>query len=364
MFNLEDILKTISTRMAYISVKPQLCCKAISSHSRCDKCIRICPVKAISIEKKYISIESNCIECGLCASVCPTGAIAIQEPTEEALYRKIIHIGKLYKTVIITCHKNTKILPQVPNIPCMGSLSLEFLFAINLLPYSINMFWEKNTCQQCKALKGIKEYMKRLERIEKLQNKLGIFGNSIEHIEKAPKIKSQPAKKETDVDVERRKLLYSVFDGLRRLPKETVDSFMGRKEKSDIKKTKTTNNHSRFLKKVIEKAEVLDTKIDIISFPRLVNTCFFCKACTILCPMNALKFDKDGSLILYRDRCVGCGLCADICYHESLKMIIAGSRDLKEDKLKLAKRVKQKCKTCGRDVIASKYVEKCPACSK
>lgn len=364
MFNLEDIFKTISTRMAHISVKPQLCCKAISSHSRCNKCIKICPVEAISIEKKDISIESNCIECGLCASVCPTGALAIQEPTEEALYRKIIHIGKLYKTVVITCNKNTKRLPQVLSIPCMGSLSLEFIFSINLLPYSIKVVYKKETCQQCKALKGIKEYKKRLEKVGKLQNRLGIVSDSMEHMDEIPKVKLQPAKKESGLDVERRKLLYSVLDGLKRLPKETVNSFMGRKEKSDFKKNKAVNNHSKFFKKVIKEAEVLDISIDIISFPKLVDTCFFCKACTILCPMDALKFDKDGSLILYKDRCVGCGLCADICYHESLKMIIAGSRDLKEDKLKLAKKVKQKCKTCGRDVIASKYVEKCPACSK
>lgn len=370
MFNLEDILKTISNRMAYVSVKPQFCCKVISSHSSCTRCMEICPMQAIYIDKKGIELKSNCLECGLCASVCPTGALAIQEPTEEALYRKIIQLGDLYETVIITCNRNTKKLPQVLSIPCLGGLSLKFLFVINLLPYPINIIWEQEKCLQCEAAKGIKQYVKRLGKIEKLNSNLGIDSNSIKNVKKIPELNLQSSKKEMDVDVERRKLLYSVFDSLRNLPKESVDAFMGRsnnEDKSRSKKVKTTSNHSRFIQKIIEseRSAVLDTNIDIISFPRLVNTCFFCKACTILCPMGALAFDEDGSMILYRDKCVGCGLCADICYHRSLKMTTASSRDLKKGNLiRLADMIKQKCKTCDGDIIASEKVEECPACSK
>lgn len=51
----------------------------------CYKCVRECPVKAISVEdnKAYI-IENRCIYCGHCTQVCPTGAKKIRDGVSRA----------------------------------------------------------------------------------------------------------------------------------------------------------------------------------------------------------------------------------------------------------------------------------------
>lgn len=358
--------------MAYISVNPELCCKAISSHSGCDKCIAICPVQAISIDKKSIDIKSSCVECGLCASVCPTGALAVQEPTEAALYNKIVHIGKMYGSAIITCNKNTKKSKQVLRIPCIGSLSLEFLFAVNSLSFPVNVVYEREKCHQCDCFKGIDEYIKRLKKIEKLQKQFNLTGDAIKNVSSISEPRSKVFSKENNFDIERRKLLFSVFNGLSKLPQETFDSFMGKskksKEKSATKKRSLTNNRTAFLKRGLSKIQNLHEKsrIDLRLFPRLSNTCYFCKACTILCPMDALEFQKsDDSLVLHRDRCVGCRLCVDICYHNSLELEYGSIGEIVRGKSKiLAKGIKQTCKSCGRDILASEVMDNCPICTK
>lgn len=42
----------------------------------CNKCIKICPEIAMSLDKKIITDTTRCIRCGLCESRCPTEAIS------------------------------------------------------------------------------------------------------------------------------------------------------------------------------------------------------------------------------------------------------------------------------------------------
>lgn len=53
----------------------------------CYKCVRECPVKAISVEdnKAYI-IDERCIFCGHCTQVCPTGAKKVRDGLTRAKY--------------------------------------------------------------------------------------------------------------------------------------------------------------------------------------------------------------------------------------------------------------------------------------
>jgi NAD-dependent dihydropyrimidine dehydrogenase PreA subunit len=51
--------------------------------------------------------------------------------------------------------------------------------------------------------------------------------------------------------------------------------------------------------------------------------CIDCGACISLCPMDALTFDKDYSVILHEERCNGitCGLCVDACITNAIKLL-------------------------------------------
>lgn len=43
----------------------------------CGKCVEVCPVAAIKVEKEKAVVGSDCVECGACVGECPSGAISI-----------------------------------------------------------------------------------------------------------------------------------------------------------------------------------------------------------------------------------------------------------------------------------------------
>lgn len=51
--------------------------------------------------------------------------------------------------------------------------------------------------------------------------------------------------------------------------------------------------------------------------------CTDCGACVSLCPMEAITFEEDFSVILDEERCIGvtCGLCVDACPQGAIRLI-------------------------------------------
>ena len=51
--------------------------------------------------------------------------------------------------------------------------------------------------------------------------------------------------------------------------------------------------------------------------------CFDCGACISLCPVSAIKFNEDLSVIFDEEKCIGtsCGLCVDTCPARAIKLI-------------------------------------------
>ena len=45
--------------------------------SGCGKCVEVCPVSAIKIEKEKAVVNDDCVECGACVGDCPNGAISL-----------------------------------------------------------------------------------------------------------------------------------------------------------------------------------------------------------------------------------------------------------------------------------------------
>lgn len=43
----------------------------------CSKCVYVCPVGAIKLEKRIAVISDECIKCGACVTICPVGAITL-----------------------------------------------------------------------------------------------------------------------------------------------------------------------------------------------------------------------------------------------------------------------------------------------
>ena len=64
-----------------------------------------------------------------------------------------------------------------------------------------------------------------------------------------------------------------------------------------------------------------------VSIPKLVEVdtdeCFCCGTCVALCPVEAISFDKDGTVLFDREKCVGstCSACVDACPARAIRSV-------------------------------------------
>ena len=69
------------------------------------------------------------------------------------------------------------------------------------------------------------------------------------------------------------------------------------------------------------------TKGVVVKFPKLIEVdcdkCFDCGACFALCPVDAISYDTDNSIVFDEKTCIGspCGLCVDACPARAITLV-------------------------------------------
>lgn len=303
MLKIERIVDAVTSRMGPIFINEQRCSKVRSPLSKCSKCIDSCSTDGINIENSEINFKDNCIQCGICASACPNGAISIQEPTELNLYNHIKQSGKINSKVALTCRKNNNISNDIFIVPCLGSLTLEFILGVDILPFETNMVFSQDICEKCVVENGIKLYLDNMEKARKIEKTLNLLGNSIKHVETMPKIKKNKISNDMAIDDERREFLFSAFKSARKLPNSIIKYILGSNEEEKkprkVVQNPTVSKYPILIKIFSEEKnkELGDIEIVDYSKPYLEGVCNFCKACVLLCPMGALKYREEGKRI-------------------------------------------------------------------
>jgi NAD-dependent dihydropyrimidine dehydrogenase PreA subunit len=65
----------------------------------------------------------------------------------------------------------------------------------------------------------------------------------------------------------------------------------------------------------------------VVKFPKLIEVdsdkCFDCGACYALCPVDAIKYDEEYSVVFDEKTCIGspCGLCVDACPARAITLV-------------------------------------------
>ena len=65
----------------------------------------------------------------------------------------------------------------------------------------------------------------------------------------------------------------------------------------------------------------------VVTFPKLIEVdndkCFDCGGCFALCPVDAIKYDQDYSVVFDEKKCIGspCGLCVDACPARAITLV-------------------------------------------
>lgn len=73
----------------------------------------------------------------------------------------------------------------------------------------------------------------------------------------------------------------------------------------------------------------------IVAAPKLIEVdserCFDCGACFSLCPVSAIAFKEDFSVVFDEKKCIGspCGLCVDACPARAIRLVEQHSSGLK-----------------------------------
>jgi NAD-dependent dihydropyrimidine dehydrogenase PreA subunit len=65
----------------------------------------------------------------------------------------------------------------------------------------------------------------------------------------------------------------------------------------------------------------------VVKFPKLIEVdsdkCFDCGACYALCPVDAISYAEDNSIVFDEKTCIGspCGLCVDACPARAITLV-------------------------------------------
>ncbi|NLJ71997.1 MAG: 4Fe-4S dicluster domain-containing protein [Syntrophomonadaceae bacterium] len=373
--NIEKIANFIADKMSVVGVRSQQCARIRSPLSKCSNCLDICPQQRIKISGKTLLLADNCLDCGLCASVCPTGALSLKEPDNLMILNKIEQAYDNDGVVNITCRRNSLADEGCVKIPCIGALMPEMLLVMRLYDFPIHIIYDEAECRACAVHNGLDLFNSRLVLVDDIINEFSFAAYELVQLGKAKlgKIKeSKPKHKQTDINLDRRALFNSVFTGFRKMPEVVLQTYVEtEKNKKPAKSApqKVTNytaiDRIEILKRyVYEKLPLAEGEFNLLQQPHLVDVCYFCNVCTILCPTGAIENNqKSKELILNASRCTGCNLCVDVCYHKSLQLKPVSLETVMIDTAtKLATGHTNVCEECQETFTASTVGTKCAKC--
>jgi len=74
-----------------------------------------------------------------------------------------------------------------------------------------------------------------------------------------------------------------------------------------------------------------------VSIPKLIEVekeeCVSCGACVTLCPVEAITFDEENSIVFNKEKCVGstCSICVDACPARAIKSTKQNNNEITND---------------------------------
>jgi len=283
------------------------CVNTLSKFGTCDKCFTSCPTDAIQkIEGNSIPSLSqfDCIECGVCISSCPTEALIV--PNFSPLEFIFKSLDK----------KDDVILDCKTDIPCLASLSVEYLTSLVVLKGE-NIYANFGHCLSCDI------FAKVGKQIDSQIQESNFF---LETLDIKKRVVLQNISKEEKDEVEKKPDLKrrSIFDTS--IFKRDMRVF----ESEELAKAKNKGipDSRKLLLMAMKRVEnrknshILHSEdISFISQKVVDETCTNCQVCYRVCPSSALSSDYKSSFIKFDSTlCLKCHLCHDVCETSSIKI--------------------------------------------
>lgn len=286
----------------------------------CHACRDACPTGAIGtdLQKKLPACKS----CGLCAASCPLSAWKSENGTYSLWHT--LRRNRDKEEVLRFCCQQTEgeIYPASVNVQCLASLELPTLLLPALLKYQ-EIWVHAGRCAGCP-----------LEEEKKLETRLLITTGLAEKLVTAAKL---PIRFSLSSDPPLsfagrlgQGTAYSRRDFLSLLRQETKHTAKGgialvgdlffseEEEDSEITRHYLWQKLLQCFPAMLDVGEALPfARVEVLP------SCDLCRACSVLCPSNALELrEKDDTLTLihYPIRCVACGACYHFCPNKAITL--------------------------------------------
>lgn len=322
---------------------PLLDGSACRSRWRCQRCVEVCPTRALSLDRGVLAVDrGRCEGCGYCVTVCPTGAlrlpgVSFAEVLSEVRGALSVRGGPR----VVLFHCRTRASPLFPvevlclPLPCVGMLSLRWILAplvegaggvLVLEPSERCHPWHDGARARLAISVG----------------QLVLSGLGVERERVA--VVGSPA--EVKGEVRRLHVLPSLGElGARSLENSSPEL-------------------SEILQKLADRGDGNRPSVSGETLPfgtALVDRarCSLCGVCAAACPVGALSFSEDASeatLAFNACRCDGCRACEAYCPERAITI----KRELRVEtfgELRPLHRGKVvRCQRCGAQVASANLI--------
>lgn len=317
------------------------CINRNQKHLACSVCMDICPKGVYDREQKTPPKWNECQNCGLCVTACPSRCIA---PSPANSKRHLL-LAEKTGDVVLSCKRAE--CRAGHEEACLALLPWEFPAYLAL---GGKLILNLKPCKDC-------PHEDCLELLEEQLYKLKCFlgeQSYAEHVQVC--FDELPGVKEEGVS--RRDFFRAMTHGGQKATALVLNDVIGSKVDAMI--------YRRLLaSRVRELAKENERFSCRMALPWILDNCFGCGICALLCPNGALEIgeEQDGKRPVYitPHKCTGCGVCKEVCRDDCIDETCAVNLP-HMDRLVLTEVESRSCAQCGRAISPRKEETLCTAC--
>jgi len=333
-------------------------------YSACSRCADACPHEALELTDEGVRISASaCQNCALCAAACPTEALLADNLPRIEVLKRVVKQPE----VRFACAPSELQGDEI--VPCLGGLDAAMLAYLASRGVAVTLAGTQH-CAECPhGARGEGRLGLHLEAVEALRR---VVGN-----DKWAEI-GVPDEGETELgkaghNPSRRHLFRRfVGRGADQLTRPVSAAEVQPVPLKAIRFAAPFSTAGRELLQILfNTPQELPTPLPghaalLAAQVAIRPGCTACEACARACSTGAMQIRESGtawSLGFEFTRCVGCGVCVEICQPHVLHF-----RDKMENLAKASEPVtlhalgKQRCTRCDRFFISPAPVEICPIC--
>lgn len=366
--------------VAGITLDTTRCVHAHSQTADCDRCVLVCPVDALTLEKEIALDAESCVHCGLCLHSCPVGAFGGDDDM-SALLSAVARLPQR-QTVELACavHSTAKTGPTRSDavlqtkgcLAMLGPADFLSLFALGIEHLVLRL----DACEACPLVRVCASIEDSVSlACEAMAGEVGatqkatIVKTEQESWVERPIVSlNQPSRSRRD--------FFKAFAAINTQP-DIVHKLVADEPPSGDKYPPKTRRRLLTAWRNLPPDDTRDTQSNLspklmqgVSLAQITadENCTACHVCDRVCPTGALQLaidHEDGyQLSFAAEKCVDCGLCIALCQPGALRRQDHLSADvlLNGTSVVLQQGRLQRCSRCNAGFAGNATTDLCPVC--